>query len=117
MRARYGIEVDAELGDEPALSLAEKEVFYRIAQESLHNVVKHAHASRVNVVLKDGDGSLRLEVRDNGTGFDTTQRFPGHMGLVSFTERATSIGARVAVESRRGEGTTVRLTLGHGGQG
>jgi len=110
-RARYGIEVEASLCDEPTLSLAEKEVFYRVAQESLHNIVKHAHASRVEVLLSDAGGTVHLEVRDNGAGFDATQSFPGHMGLVSINERAASIGARVSVESTPAVGTVVRLTL------
>ena len=111
-RARYGIEVEASLPEEPSLSLPEKEVFYRIAQEALHNVVKHARASRVEVTLSANNGSTSLEVRDNGVGFDASQSFPGHMGLVSFTERASSIGARVEVESAPGAGTAVRLSLG-----
>ncbi len=111
-RARYGIEVEAQLPDEPEMSLAEKEVFYRVGQEALHNIVKHAHATRVDISLTAGDGgSVRLEVRDNGVGFDATQSYPGHMGLVSITERAASIGARVEVESEPGAGTAVRLTL------
>jgi signal transduction histidine kinase len=111
-RARYGIEVEASLPAEPALSLREKEVFYRIAQEALHNVVKHARASKVNVTLQANNGTTALEVRDNGVGFDAGGSFPGHMGLVSFAERATSIGAKVAVESAPGSGTAVKLTLG-----
>jgi PAS domain S-box-containing protein len=115
-RARYGIEVEATLPAEPSLNLREKEVFYRIAQEALHNVVKHARASKVNVTLTADNGSTALEVRDNGVGFDSAQSFPGHMGLVSFAERATSIGARVAVESQPGAGTAVRLSLENGHQ-
>lgn len=110
-RARYGIDVEAELSEEPELGLAEKEVFYRIGQEALHNVVKHAHASTVLVRLEGNDGAVRMQVRDDGVGFDAGQNFPGHMGLVSITERAESIGATVSVESAPGAGTTVTLTL------
>jgi signal transduction histidine kinase/HAMP domain-containing protein len=110
-RARYGIEIATELGEEPALSMPEKEVFYRVAQEALHNVVKHARASRVEVRLATDNGSTSLEVRDNGVGFDSRQSFPGHMGLVSFAERAAAVGARVEVESTPGEGTAVKLSL------
>ncbi len=110
-RARYGIEVTAQLSEEPDLGLAEKEVFYRVGQEALHNVVKHAHASRVEITLASDPDGVRLEVSDNGTGFDAAQSFPGHMGLVSITERAAGIGATVAVESQPGSGTTVRLSL------
>ena len=58
------------------------------------------------------NGSTALEVRDNGVGFDAAQSYPGHMGLVSFAERAGSIGAKVEVESAVGSGTAVKLTLG-----
>jgi PAS domain S-box-containing protein len=110
-RARYGIDVESDLPSEPGLSLREKEVFYRVAQEALHNVVKHARASRVEVRLTADNGSTALEVRDNGIGFDSRRSYPGHMGLVSFTERARSIGATVQVESAPGTGTLVKLTL------
>ncbi len=86
--ARYGIEVTARLDAEPPLTLTQREVFYRIAQEALHNVVKHAHATKAEVRLASEDGSVVLEVRDNGAGFDPSGSFPGHMGLVSMQERA-----------------------------
>jgi len=107
--ARYGIEVTSELAEEPEMSLAHKEIFYRIGQEALHNVVKHARASKASVRLGRDNGSFVLEVGDNGVGFDSGQSFPGHMGLVSMSERAASIGARLEVESSPGKGTTVKL--------
>jgi signal transduction histidine kinase len=114
-RARYGLEVVAELCDEPGISLIQKEVFYRVAQESLHNIVKHARATRVDLDLSNDDGALTLHVRDNGVGFDATQTFPGHMGLVSFNERAASIGAELSVDSALSSGTTVRLSFAPAG--
>jgi signal transduction histidine kinase len=111
-RARYGLEVVTDLGQEPSLTLPQKEVFYRIAQEALHNVVKHAHASRVDIILSSDNGNASLMVRDNGVGFEAGQAFPGHMGLVSFSERAASIGAKIEVESAVGSGTAVKLSLG-----
>jgi PAS domain S-box-containing protein len=110
-RSRYGIEVDADLAGEPDVSLGVKEVYYRIAQEALHNVVKHAGATRVDVSLSANGEGVVLEIKDNGVGFDAGQSFPGHLGLVSMAERASSVGAEFAVSSARGQGTTVRLTL------
>ena len=107
--ARHGIEVNADLVEEPEMSLAQKEIFYRIGQEALHNVVKHAHASKATVRLARDNGSFVLEVGDNGVGFDVSQNFPGHMGLVSMSERASSIGARLEVESAPGKGTVIKL--------
>ncbi|HWC29606.1 MAG TPA: sensor histidine kinase, partial [Dehalococcoidia bacterium] len=109
--ARYGIDVTSEFGEEPDMSLAHKEIFYRIGQEALHNVVKHARASRASVRLARDNGSFVLEVGDNGVGFQVGQSFPGHMGLVSMSERAASIGARLEVESEPGKGTTIKLRL------
>jgi PAS domain S-box-containing protein len=111
LAARYGFSVVTELAEEPPLGLAEKEAFYRIAQEALHNVVKHAQATEVAVRLTSNGESTVLEIGDNGVGFDTAQRFPGHIGLVSFGERASTIGATVEVQSRPGEGTNVRVSV------
>jgi PAS domain S-box-containing protein len=111
MAARYGIEVTAELSEEPEMDLAQKEIFYRIGQEALHNVVKHAHASKASVRFGAGNGSFVLEIGDDGVGFDTSQSFPGHMGLVSMSERASIIGAELEVESAPGKGTVIKLRL------
>jgi signal transduction histidine kinase len=107
--ARYGIEVTSNLIEEPEMSLAHKEIFYRIGQEALHNVVKHARATKATVRLARDNGSFVLEVGDNGVGFEAGQSFPGHMGLVSMSERAQSIGAQLEVESAPGKGTKVKL--------
>jgi signal transduction histidine kinase len=112
--ARYGIEVTSDLIEEPEMSLAQKEIFYRIGQEALHNVVKHARASKASVRLARDNGSFVLEVADNGVGFEAGQSFPGHMGLVSMSERAQSIGAELEVESAPGRGTKVKLRAAAG---
>jgi signal transduction histidine kinase len=109
--ARYGIELTAELGMEPDLTLAEKEVFYRIAQEALHNIVKHAHATSATLRLTATGEQLLLEIIDDGVGFETGSDFPGHIGLVSMRERASSIGGTFTIESTPGSGATVRLRL------
>ena len=110
-RSRYGIEVDAHLAGEPEIALPVKEVYYRVAQEALHNVVKHAGASHIDVDLSANGKGVVLEIKDNGAGFDADQSYPGHLGLVSMAERAASVGADFAVTSAPGSGTTVRLTL------
>lgn len=110
-QARYGVPVVAELCEEPDVSLEVKEAVYRIAQESMHNTVKHARATKIHVSLKREDGALVLEMRDDGQGFDTSGEFPGHLGLRSMKERARDIGGDLAVESAPGAGTTVRLTV------
>ena len=85
--------------------------FYRVAQEALNNVVKHAHASRVDVVLESRDGAVTLIIEDDGVGFDLAA--PGlkdrGVGLAGMRERAALIGATLQVESTPGKGTAVFL--------
>jgi PAS domain S-box-containing protein len=108
VRARHRIEVEATLGDEPEVSLQVKEAIYRIAQEALNNIVKHARATRIRLCLESTEQAIRLEVRDDGQGFDPHGSFPGHLGLRSMRERAAAIGGTVEVESAPGQGTLVR---------
>jgi PAS domain S-box-containing protein len=108
--ARYHVSVESDLCEEPALPLNEKEVFYRVGQEALHNVIKHSKATQAKVRLEALNGDVSLEVQDNGVGFDAGASFPGHMGLVSMAERAASIGASFEVESEPGRGTTIRVS-------
>ena len=85
---------------------------FRVLQECLTNVAKHAGAGRVEVTLEREDGAVHLAVRDDGRGFATTDpRKPGSFGLVGLRERASLVGGEVAVESRPGAGTTVELRV------
>jgi signal transduction histidine kinase len=79
---------------------------YRIVQESLTNVVKHARARRVSIVLTQKDGSVSVVVEDDGVGFEPARARGGGLGLVGMRERVGLLGGRVAVESRPGAGTT-----------
>lgn len=85
--------------------------FYRVAQEALTNVVKHAHASRVDVILERRGDSVILVVEDNGDGFETGDRrlLEKGIGLLGMRERAALIGAALDIESTAGKGTTVFL--------
>jgi signal transduction histidine kinase len=106
-RARHGIAIEFAPAAEPECGIEVKEALYRIAQEALHNVVKHAQARCVTVRLEAFDCALVLTVQDDGCGFDATASFPGHIGLHSMPERARKIGGDVMVESRPGDGTRV----------
>lgn len=110
-QARYGITVEADLCEEPDVAIEAKEAVYRIAQETLHNTVKHARATRVQVGLAYDGANLRLSIRDNGQGFDPTGEFPGHLGLRSMRERAQGVRGAFEIQSAPGEGTTVSLTI------
>jgi signal transduction histidine kinase len=86
---------------------------FRIAQEAITNVVKHARASTVVLRLEYTEGSLELSVVDDGQGFDAEQvrgAVEGHFGLVGMRERAERIG-QLQVDSRPGEGTTIRVKV------
>ena len=111
LHARHEIEVSTEFCDEPDLPLKVKEELYRVTQEALHNIAKHARANKVNLrMLADTDGIL-LEVCDDGVGFDTTQSFPGHLGLHSMRERIARLRGTLQIESRPGKGTCIRAQL------
>jgi signal transduction histidine kinase len=104
--ARVGLEIkgDDELPDGVHLAV------YRITQEALNNVVKHAHAANVWVKLDMTDHSLiRLVVGDDGRGFERRGEDPSHMGLTSMEERAHEVGADLLVRSHPGEGTVITL--------
>ncbi len=111
LRARHQMEVTTFLSAEPPVPLPVKEAFFRIAQEALHNVVKHAGASRVELRLQPDKGQLLLEIRDNGQGFDTSAAFPGHLGLQSMRERIERLGGEFHLDSAPGEGTVVAAAL------
>jgi signal transduction histidine kinase/HAMP domain-containing protein len=110
-RARHQLSIDAELMDEPDCQLEVKEALYRITQEALQNVVKHALATHVSVELARNGVGLRLTVSDDGRGFDPSREFPGHIGLHSMPERAAKLGGSVVVESVPGRGTRVTAEI------
>jgi PAS domain S-box-containing protein len=111
LEARHEIPVHTTLGEEPELPLETKEAIYRIAQEALHNTVKHAHASRADLKLECDAQGIALEVSDDGAGFDPGGDFSGHLGLKSMRERAARLGGTLRVESAPGEGTTIRVRI------
>jgi signal transduction histidine kinase len=111
LRTRYGLVVETELGEEPALSLEGKHAFYRIAQEAFHNVVKHAYASRVNLRLVSREREVVLVIQDDGRGFDPSASFPGHLGLRSIQERIAPLQGEVLIESSPGRGTTLTISV------
>jgi signal transduction histidine kinase len=111
LRARHEIEVEATLCEEPETSLSVKEVVYRIAQEALHNIVKHARASNVEIKMVCTPEQVTLEISDDGLGFDARGDFPGHLGLRSMRERASRLGGTLEIESTPGRGTRIRALI------
>jgi two-component sensor histidine kinase len=97
-------------GNDALLPASVSESLYRVAQEALHNVARHAHATRVDVMLRCLPEQATLVLRDNGTGFDTQQARRG-LGLGSMQDRMMSIGGRLTLTSAIGGGTTVRAEV------
>jgi two-component system nitrate/nitrite sensor histidine kinase NarX len=87
-----------------------KIAIYRIAQESLNNISKHAEAHRVSIRYQSEGGQVELIIQDDGRGFSGSQPVGGQMGLRTLNERAKSIGAELYITSLPGKGTMVRLT-------
>jgi signal transduction histidine kinase len=92
-------------------------VLYRVTQESLSNVGKHAGASRVTVSLAAENGSVRLRINDDGDGFDPAAAArllsKGHFGLAGMRERVEMVGGQLSIESGPGRGTTVAVMAKH----
>jgi signal transduction histidine kinase len=111
--AHYGVVANFQTtGRVPArLSPDAETAFYRVAQEALNNVVKHAHATRVDVVLEGQSDAVTLVIEDDGVGFDpgAAEKSVTGIGLVGMRERAALIGGTLQVESTPGKGTTLYL--------
>jgi signal transduction histidine kinase len=103
-----GISVDFQtaLADERLPEEVET-ALYRIVQESLTNVVKHARARRVSILLARKGSTVKAVVEDDGQGFDTVEQTGDGYGLVGMRERLALLGGRLEVESGRGGGTTI----------
>jgi two-component system sensor histidine kinase UhpB len=86
---------------------------YRIAQEALTNVARHARASNVDVILERRGDQVLLIVEDNGVGFDPSRTGSQRrgFGLLGMHERAALVGATLQIESTSGEGTTILLRM------
>ena len=107
-RTTIGADLRVEVND-LALPPDVHVAFYRIAQESINNLLKHSHASKFSVHLNETPQHVILMIQDNGQGFDTSGSFAG-LGLRSLQERATAIGASLYLTSETGKGTSVRLS-------
>jgi signal transduction histidine kinase len=98
--------VDSNLGEE-RLPTETETVLYRLVQEALTNVVKHADAERVGIVLTHGDGAVSAVIEDDGSGFHEHAIREDALGLVGMRERLALLGGTLTVESRPGEGTAL----------
>src|SRR5207302_5546875 len=97
VRTRHGLDIRLSFADEPDVPATTKDGLVLISREALHNVVKHARADRVDMVLEVLAGETVLLITDDGHGFEPAASHPGHFGLQSMRERATALGGRLGV--------------------
>jgi signal transduction histidine kinase len=117
---RDGLHIDLDTTAYKRQPLAQEEALYRIVQEALNNIVKHAHARRIEITLRAVGGLTSLTVRDDGRGFaiepagvanGVRSRTSGGLGLRIMRERAEALGGRIDVVSAPGKGTIVDVRL------
>jgi len=107
-----GLPVEMEFhGEERKVPLAVATTLYRIAQEALSNVYRHADASAINVCLSFDEDSVSLEIRDNGRGFDPDSASVSGRGLRNMFQRASELGGQVEITSVPGQGASVRVNV------
>lgn len=94
---KYGYSHNVELG------------FYRIAQETLNNIVKHSCATKANLTLKSLPDKIIMAINDNGVGFNPESISPENLGLIIMKERAKMIGASLDLDSNPGKGTKISV--------
>jgi signal transduction histidine kinase len=112
LSAQDGVRIEVEGPDHrPALGPQVESQLFGIGREALTNVVKHAQASRATVRVEERTGHVRVEIQDDGNGFDPTESAAGHYGLESMRSRAAEIDASLSIASTRGEGTLVRIEV------
>ena len=110
-RSETRFTLDDRLTEQP--SAQTRLILYRVAQEALMNVRKHAHARNAVVSLAHRDGGYEVRVTDDGDGFDVSgvDATPGHLGLSAMRERAEFAAGRLRIESAPGQGTTVEVWM------
>lgn len=118
LEARHQLTISFHAPQEPAIPFSQKQALYRIAQEALHNITKHAKAKSIRIELLENADVLELSIRDDGIGFTLPKdyhkggrSFAGHLGLISMRERAEAIGARLMLDSEVGMGTAIFINL------
>jgi two-component system nitrate/nitrite sensor histidine kinase NarX len=107
---QIGVSIDLKVTDQNIglLPFDVKEYFYRVTQEALNNIAKHAATNQVHIQLEQGENGVRLCIQDNGQGFDPEQVDADHLGLQIMRERAAKVNARLTIETGPNKGTLIR---------
>ena len=111
LQTRHRMAVQASFCPEPDVPLGVKEILYRLSQEAIHNIVKHAHATQVTLVLECSENQIYLEVTDDGIGFDPLAAYPGHLGLQSMRERTAQCQGQILIDSAPDRGTKIQFFI------
>jgi signal transduction histidine kinase len=109
--ARSGLQVDVDDGTCPELPVPVQAVLYRIVQEALVNLVRHAQASRATVRIQVDDRSIRCSVRDDGIGMNGAKRGTQGLGLLGIREKLSPLGGDLEIDSAPGKGTELRVSI------
>jgi two-component system nitrate/nitrite sensor histidine kinase NarX len=109
LEGRTHIPVTMTVAGQGALAAEVQVALYRLCQEGLNNIAKHAGASRVEIHLQHDAGAVEVRIRDDGRGFDPEHTPPGHYGLSMMRERAEAVGAVLSVTSQPGHGTDITI--------
>jgi signal transduction histidine kinase len=111
---REGLRIELRVTGSERLAQGYEQALYRIVQEALNNIIKHAAASQASVLLTCSPEQVQLTIRDDGRGFDSTTPLPEsgrHLGLLSMRERAAEIGGTLSLQSQPDHGTTLIVTV------
>jgi PAS domain S-box-containing protein len=108
---RTGVRCDLVVDGELDLEDARKSAVFRIVQEALTNIARHAHASLVEVRIVRSDDAIAIDVKDNGVGFSTEERSRTSRGILGMRERAYLLGGTLAVTSASGAGTRLAVRI------
>lgn len=116
LAARKNIRIQmTAFGGVEALGGAKRTVLFRVAQEALTNVARHAHATEVRMSIREISGAIRMEISDNGRSFHVGKILlagnPKRLGLIGMKERVEMVGGSLTIESKAGTGTTVRAEI------
>ena len=117
LQPHHGMRISLEAPHgEPDVSLDVKEALYRIAAEAMQNAIRHAACRSLTIHL-DSRPSLRLDIIDDGHGFDSAKDYGNHIGLKTMRERANALGGVLHIDSAPGQGTHISAVFAHLGKG
>src|SRR5690606_18646518 len=108
--SKSSTEIELNIEGQPELTPEVRIALYRITQEALNNIMKHARARHASITLRPTPEGTELRITDDGRGFDPSALKPNHLGLGIMHERAALIGATLEIDTGKGRGTTITVT-------